>query len=143
MTPAGMPDHDPPGPGPGPGPGPRDHRDHVREAGQRAGPVDPGLQAERTALAWLRAMLGLAGVCLLLLRLVDSLGTAAIVVALSASVVLVALVGVLPAHHRHRTELMRLGEHPSGPLGPVSVLVLTSLVGAVSALAAVLVLTGP
>jgi uncharacterized membrane protein YidH (DUF202 family) len=70
--------------------------------GRRPGTVrDPGLQAERTTLAWSRTALALAGTALLAARTLGAvLGGPAAALAVAGG--LAALVAVVAAHRRYR-----------------------------------------
>lgn len=62
---------------------------------------DPGLQPERTALAWERTTLSMVAICLLFLRWTDSLGVVAFAPAILALIVAVHL------RLRHRQRVLR------------------------------------
>lgn len=59
---------------------------------------DPGLQPERTALAWERTTLSLAVICLLFLRWTDTLG----VIAFAPTVLALVVAAHLRLRHRQR-----------------------------------------
>jgi uncharacterized membrane protein YidH (DUF202 family) len=89
---------------------------HVRD--------DPGLQPERTELAWQRTMISFVGAALLLMRWVDRFGGAVVAM---VSIACVAAAYIL-VRARHRTRYVA----PSFPDAPVpvaafEVLVLTGL----------------
>jgi putative membrane protein len=76
--------------------------------------LDPGLQSERTAMAWQRTALGIGGVSALVLRQGggDPLASAPGVVGLVAAVLLLVLVERRYVRtHRHVED----GNHPMGP----------------------------
>jgi uncharacterized membrane protein YidH (DUF202 family) len=78
---------------------------------------DPGLQAERTGLAWRRTMLALVAVVLVILRLLPTLGPWG----LAAGGLLLALSGILWALAERRSRRLRralpsAAEFPGGRL---------------------------
>ena len=103
---------------------------------------DPGLQPERTALAWRRTALALCVGSLLAVRILGiALGTWAMI---PAGAGVLAAVGVLvAAHHRHKRTVRVLlnpgGDPPALPAGvlPFAVTVI-AVAGGVAALAVVL-----
>jgi uncharacterized membrane protein YidH (DUF202 family) len=98
---------------------------------------DPGVQNERTSLAWTRTALGLAGCTLLAGRLAIVRGSAvAVGLALAAAVLAVAVLGW--SHDRYRRAERRLrAEEPVDFALPA--LVLTGAVGLVGLLSIALI----
>ncbi|HEU4947850.1 MAG TPA: DUF202 domain-containing protein [Kribbella sp.] len=89
---------------------------------RRAEPaIDIGLQAERTAMAWQRTALGVAGVSGLLLHVADR----SLVASAPGVVGLVAAVVLLGAGDRRYTRTVRRVEDGESPLGLVSVRLVT------------------
>ena len=72
-------------------------------------PWDPGLQPERTALAWVRTGLALTVVSLLLTRLTAGSGALALAVGLCGMAVGAALVVAQSRRHRRTDTLLRSG----------------------------------
>ncbi len=102
-------------------------------------PWDPGLQTQRTALAWMRTGLGLAGVCLLLTRLTPASGIVALVAGLGGAAAAAMLVSVQSSRHRRREDRLHAGHLvPSAR----ACLALTAGVVLLAALALALLLRG-
>lgn len=100
-------------------------------------PWDPGLQAERTTLAWVRTGLALTVVSLLLTRLTGS-GPAGLAVGLCGMVVGATLVMAQSGRHRRNDAWLRSGRlRPA--VGASAGLVLAIVLLAASAIALVLV----
>ncbi|ALG12866.1 DUF202 domain-containing protein [Kibdelosporangium phytohabitans] len=97
----------------------------------RRHPWDPGLQVERTALAWMRTCLSMIVVALIAFRFAAHTSLAA-ALALAAVVVPMALVSLRLAWRRYRTSDANLtsGKRlPDGTL-PLAVTIVTALTGA-------------
>jgi len=76
-------------------------------------PVDPGLQPERTALAWTRTMIALCAVALLVLRLTDRLGPAA--TAIVAVVAVAGLAFTAGGRRRYRSAIAAIDAEAGAP----------------------------
>lgn len=90
-------------------------------------PGDPALPTQRTALAWMRTGLGLAGVCLVLTRLAPTSGVLALVAGLGGTAAAGVLVSVQTSRHRSQQERLRAGH-----LAPSAGACLALMVGVVS-----------
>ncbi len=101
-------------------------------------PWDPGLQNERTALAWLRTDLAGLGVALIVARLIAGRNLVLALALVTAAGTISALVGpsVIRRYRTSALALTRQGTLPDGRL-PALVAALTTLLG-VSALGYVL-----
>lgn len=102
-------------------------------------PWDPGLQPERTTLAWVRTGLALAVVSLLLTRL-TGVGSAALAIGLGGMVVGAALVVGQSGRHR-RNDVSLRSAHLRPAAGASAGLMVAIVV--LAAVAAVLVLSSP
>jgi uncharacterized membrane protein YidH (DUF202 family) len=96
----------------------------------RRQPWDPGLQIERTALAWMRTCLSLIAVALVAFRFAAHRSLPAAVV-VAAVVVPLAFVSIWLAWRRYRTSADRLAEgmHLPGGLLALLMTVVTVLTG--------------
>ena len=79
--------------------------------------MDPGLQAERTAMAWQRTALGIGAVSALLLHHADG----AILPSLPGVVGLLGAVGLLVVVEARYVHNSRHGEAGNSPMGPAMV----------------------
>lgn len=105
-------------------------------------PFDPGLQLERTALAWRRTALTCCAGALLAMRVLpDRLGPWALlcaaVLAAASAITMIAAHRRYRAHHRTLTEPDAQDRPPTGGAVPGAIAALTALLG-VLALAAIL-----
>jgi uncharacterized membrane protein YidH (DUF202 family) len=81
----------------------------------RGVPRDPGLQPERTALAWQRSGLALAGASVIVARLtITSAGVLAVVAALSGLAHAGVIFAVQRRHYRIRAAARRAPHWPTG-----------------------------
>ena len=76
--------------------------------------MDPGLQAERTAMAWQRTALGIGGVSALLLHHADG----ALLPSLPGTAGLLAALGLLLVVEARYVHNSRHGEAGNSPMGP-------------------------
>lgn len=88
-------------------------------------PWDPGLQPERTTLAWVRTALGFVAVSLLTARLARETGPVAVLVALAGTLVSVLLVWLQAHRHPRRERAVRKGEPVPAPVASLAATVLT------------------
>ncbi|ONI70550.1 hypothetical protein ALI144C_48845 [Actinosynnema sp. ALI-1.44] len=97
----------------------------------RRQPWDPGLQVERTALAWMRTCLALVVVALVAFRFAAHTSLAA-ALALAAVVLPMALAALWMAWRRYRTsdENLANGKRLPDGLLPLTMTVVTALTGA-------------
>ncbi|MFA6575511.1 MAG: DUF202 domain-containing protein [Nocardioides sp.] len=79
--------------------------------------MDPGLQAERTAMAWQRTALGIGGVSALLLHYADR----AILPSLPGVAGLLGALGLLVVVEARYVHNRRHGEAGNSPMGPAMV----------------------
>lgn len=103
-----------------------------RETGAAEGPFDPGLQPERTALAWQRTGLALATGALAGLRILPSLlGPVAFAPAAGGLVIAIAVVVLARRRYRRAHEHLTQGSGPGLPDGalPAATAFLTVLAG--------------
>lgn len=101
-------------------------------------PVDPGLQAERTAMAWQRTALGVGGIGALLVHYAGGLGVRAIPGIFGLAV---ALALVLASERRYERTVRRV-RAGAPPLSRMLVRTLAASTVLLSVSALVLVLTG-
>jgi uncharacterized membrane protein YidH (DUF202 family) len=113
--------------------------DHVRSATAGRGPWDPGLQSERTALAWQRTLLSGLACSLVVARLLALVSWPAAVVAGIAAVVTTAALGVL-ARRRFRRNDDAVRDRR--PLADAHAPLLLSVLVVLTALAAAVVVLG-
>ncbi|RRO12692.1 DUF202 domain-containing protein [Saccharopolyspora rhizosphaerae] len=97
-------------------------------------PWDPGLQVERTTLAWLRTVLSFTVSLLVLLKLISHHSAIAAVVCALVTLPTSAIVGwlVWRRHHRSDRRLRAQAPLPGGSL-PAATAVLSMLAGATGA----------
>ncbi len=79
-----------------------------------ASAVDPGLQSERTAMAWQRTALGLGGVSALLLHRSNA-DPIAVVPGVAGLLVALALLVVTERRYEHTVSRVAAGTPPAGP----------------------------
>ena len=79
--------------------------------------MDPGLQAERTAMAWQRTALGIGGVSALLLHHADG----AVLASLPGAAGLLGALGLLVVVEARYVHNSRHGETGNSPMGPAMV----------------------
>jgi uncharacterized membrane protein YidH (DUF202 family) len=93
---------------------------------------DPGLQHERTTLAWTRTALAFVVVSLLEARLAQSVGLLAVALALAGMVLAAGLVAQQASRHRRRHNLLKAGSPVSAPLAVLGATMLTVVLAAAS-----------
>ena len=105
------------------------------------GPVfDPGLQLERTSLAWRRTGLALAVGALVALRVLPVVGDSPWLFLLGGAGLIVAVALLVLAQRRYRCHYRLLSRTPPGPIGGGAIMMVTTAAVALLA-AAALVLT--